>query len=348
MANHAECIKLAILEFLKKKPEGILMCEGIEDGFYGTIDGISALKPEQSIELPCSENACVGMALGSASYGVLPILCFQRVEFALLAMEQLVNNGSKLNYLTDGERTNPCLFRFVIGRGWGQGPSHSQSLEALFAQIPETRVFLPVFPEDSEYIINSFCDEASPTISLEHRWIHYAQPKGTVTVSGSPYVVRKGKDCTIAATSYNVLMALKVADIFAEHKIEIEVINQFLVAPLNSNAVIASTSKTGRLLTLDLGSKSIGLGKALIADCAINGVLFESKPVSLGCKSSFSGSSLRLVDEYYLTAQDIGDALILIMDIHDQIKRHEILLECAKLDNSTSKDVPSKNFTGPF
>ena len=103
----------------------------------------------QCYELPCAENASVGMAMSSSTYGLTTILCFQRVEFALLAIEQFVNYSAKNNYLAGGKRPNPCLFRMVIGRGWGQGPSHSQSLETIFAQIPNLNVFLPTFPRDT-------------------------------------------------------------------------------------------------------------------------------------------------------------------------------------------------------
>ena len=162
---HAEHLNVLSDRFLHKYANGLLLCEGIEDGLFGTIVGLSTKYPEQSIELPCSENASVGMALGAACYGSLPILCFQRVEFALLAIEQLVNNTSKISYLSNGSRVNPALFRFIIGRGWGQGPSHSQSLEGLFLQIPEINLFLPVFPEDSKFVFEYF-------LNRSHRQYH--------------------------------------------------------------------------------------------------------------------------------------------------------------------------------
>ena len=160
-----------INEFLNESKKNLLFCEGIKDGFYETIPKINEKNSNQCFELPCSENASIGMALGASTYGLNTILCFQRVEFALLALEQIANNSSKISYLTDQKRKNPALFRFVIGRGWGQGPSHSQSFETMFAQIPNINVVMPVFPEDTKFIFESFRSLESPTISLEHRWV---------------------------------------------------------------------------------------------------------------------------------------------------------------------------------
>ena len=166
MSNHADVIRKLTENFLKTSKSHLLFCEGIEDTFYGTLPKILKEFEPQCFELPCSENASVGMILGAASYGLNSIICFQRVEFALLAYEQLVNNSSKLSFLSNNQRTNPCLIRLVIGRGWGQGPSHSQSLETIFAQIPLINVVLPVFPEDSKLIF-IILEITSPSIKKD-------------------------------------------------------------------------------------------------------------------------------------------------------------------------------------
>ena len=205
MRNHSEFIKYLTEEFLNVSNKNLLFCEGIKDSFYGTLPDISEKYVSQCFELPCSENASVGMVLGAASYGLNPIICFQRVEFALLALEQLVNNSSKISFLTSNERINPALFRLVIGRGWGQGPSHSQSLETIFAQIPYLNVVLPVFPEDSRLIFETFSKRKSPTICLEHRWIHFNKNSEIQPTSFEPYVIKPGNDLTIVSCGYDVV-----------------------------------------------------------------------------------------------------------------------------------------------
>ena len=213
MKNHSELIKDLTKSFLESSPKNLLFCEGIDDTFYGTLPRIIEEYKKQCFELPCSENASIGMILGSACYGLNPIICFQRIEFALLAFEQIVNNSSKISFLTDNLRKNPCLIRLVIGRGWGQGPSHSQSMETIFAQIPAINVVVPVFPEDSELIFKNFTKKDAPTICLEHRWAHFNKFSGTQPKEFKPYVIRKGTDITIVACGYDVVQALIVKNL---------------------------------------------------------------------------------------------------------------------------------------
>ena len=172
MIIHSEFIRLLTKEFLNSSKKNLLFCEGIRDGFYGTLPEISKEYESQCYELPCSENAAMGMVLGAASYGLNPIMCLQRVEFALLALEQLVNNPSKISFLTNNKRSNPALLRLVIGRGWGQGPTHSQNLHSLFGHIPGLKVVSPSTPSDAKGLLVSSLKAKTPVIFFEHRWLH--------------------------------------------------------------------------------------------------------------------------------------------------------------------------------
>ena len=123
---HSHHINSLTRNYLSTHRQSLLLCEGIDDGFFGTIAGIPSKFHHQCIELPCSENTTVGIALSASLFGCYPILCFQRVEFVLLALEQLFNNASTVRYLSRDELSFPVVFRFVIGRGWGHGPGPSQ------------------------------------------------------------------------------------------------------------------------------------------------------------------------------------------------------------------------------
>ena len=111
MNIHSETIKDLTEKFLNSSKKNLLFCEGIDDTFYGTIPFIKEDYKYQCFELPCSENASVALVLGASCYGLKPIICFQRVEFALLAFEQFVNNSSKISYLSANKRVNPSLFK---------------------------------------------------------------------------------------------------------------------------------------------------------------------------------------------------------------------------------------------
>jgi len=349
--SHAQTILVSTEEFLKSDPSNVLLCEGIADGFYSTIDLLSLKYPEQSYEIPCSENSMVGMALSASSYEVTTLVCLQRVEFALLAIEQLVNNSAKNSFFTDKQRNSPCLFRFVIGRGWGQGPSHSQSFETLFAQIPDINVFMPVFPNDSKLIFANFKNLHHPCISLEHRWAHYSfdtdASKNNRALSS--YRVTNGKDLTVVSYSYNVLLAKAVADEFKKLNIGIEVINLFNLSQINAELIARSIAKTGLLMLLDLDDRTYSVSSEVLGKLALKDLLgcLRRPPERLSNHGIYSPSSPKLSVDYYLRGTDIAQAACDLLDLDRYIK--DILLQqIALVEESVPSDVPNQNFTGPF
>lgn len=347
MKIHFEYIKQLTEEFLNSSKTNLLFCEGIKDGFYQTIPQITKEFESQCFELPCSENASVGMILGAACYGLSPIICFQRVEFALLAVEQLVNNSSKISFLTDNKRKNPSLFRFVIGRGWGQGPSHSQSLETIFAQIPDLNVVIPVFPEDSKLIFETFSNKSTPTICLEHRWIHFNKESNVKPKELAPYVIKKGNDLTIVACAYDVVQSLIVAKILEKYQISVEVINFFCLTPFSYENIYRSIKKTKNIITIDINQSFYGGSSELIAQLYCLGLDLNNSPVRLGAKSSFSPSSRHLIENYYIDISDITLAILNTLKIQPNLKE-KIMNEVEVLKNQRPNDIPNSDFAGPF
>ena len=347
MNIHSETIKNLTENFLNSSKKNLLFCEGIDDTFYGTIPLIKEEYKYQCFELPCSENASVALVLGASCYGLKPIICFQRVEFALLAFEQLVNNSSKISYLSANERVNPSLFRLVIGRGWGQGPSHSQSLETIFAQIPDLNVVLPVFPEDSKLIFEKFKNLSSPTICLEHRWIHFNKNSEVQPKSFEPYVLKKGVNLTIVGSGYDVVQSLIVAKIFEEYGVSIEVINFFCLTPRNYENIYKSIRKTKHLITIDINNSFYGASSELIAQICCAGITLNSPPLRLGAKSQFSPSSRHLADQYFVDISDIGNSVLDLLKVEVHL-REKIMNDLNNLKNNLPNDVPNKGFSGPF
>ena len=345
--DHTIAIRNQLRLLLKSSSRYCLFCEGINDTFYGSIADLPKNFPNQCFELPCSENASVGLAIGAASVGLLPIVSFQRVEFALLALEQLINNGAKLSFLSEGKISCPSFFRFVIGRGWGQGPSHSQSLETIFGQIPNLNVALPVFPADSELILANFHLHHSPTISLEHRWVHYTKRHSIAPTSLNPYVVRAGSDLTIIATSYGVVQALKLAEIFNSFGISIEVINQFNLGCFEYCSIFDSVLKTKKLICIDLHQRLYGCGAEIICSVAEAGIKLSAPPKRLSSPHTFSPSSFRMISEYYLSLTEIALTVCELLFI-DGNKLNAILSNVKLNDSLCPPDQPNINFNGPF
>lgn len=276
----AQAINEALAIMGERDKNVILMGQGIDDkgAFYGTTAGLRPIYGDRLIETPVSENAMVGVAVGLAMSGKRPIIQFHRVEFALLAMEQIINNAAKMHYISNGQHKCPLVIRMIVGRGWGQGPEHSQSLEAMFAYIPGLKVLMPTFPADYKGMLISAIEDDNPVVIIEHRWTHYV--KGEVKEGYYKSDITKPKklcgegNCTIVATSYGVLQAMQWAS-SAEY--EPEVFDLRVLRPLQIDNIIDSVSRTGRLIFVDTGYKTYGIGAEIISKCLEAGAKFTIK-----------------------------------------------------------------------
>jgi acetoin:2,6-dichlorophenolindophenol oxidoreductase subunit beta len=142
----AEAVREALDLALAMRTDTYLLGEGVADphGIFGTTKGlVDRYGADRVIEMPVAENGLTGIAIGSAMMGRRPIMTHQRIDFALLCLEQLFNTAAKSHYVTNGGHRVPLTVRMIIGRGWGQGPQHSQSLESMFAYIPGLKVAMP-------------------------------------------------------------------------------------------------------------------------------------------------------------------------------------------------------------
>ena len=144
---------------------------GVTDpgGVFGTTKGLQKKYPGRVVETPTAENGTMGVAIGSTLTGMRPIVTHQRVEFALLAIEQIINQAAKWHYMSAGIFSIPLVIRLIIGRGWGQGPQHSQSLDSWFAHIPGLKVVAPSNAFDAKGMLTAAIRDNNPVVFLEHR-----------------------------------------------------------------------------------------------------------------------------------------------------------------------------------
>lgn len=263
----AQAINEALAIMGERDKDIVLMGQGIDDkgAFYGTTSGLYPIYGERLIETPVSENAMVGVAVGLAISGKRPVIQFHRVEFALLAMEQIINNAAKMHYISNGQHKCPLVIRMIVGRGWGQGPEHSQSLEATFAYIPGLKVIMPTFPADYKGMLISAIEDDNPVVIIEHRWTHYVMgdvPRGYYKSDiEKPKKLRNGDGSTIVATSYMTLEALRIAAIDNNA----DVFDLRCLRPLYLDDIEASVRKTRHLCIIDTGYKTLGMGAEIIA-----------------------------------------------------------------------------------
>jgi pyruvate/2-oxoglutarate/acetoin dehydrogenase E1 component len=332
-----------------------VMGEGATDpkGIFGTTVGLrERFGPNRVMEMPIAENGFTGMAIGAAMMGRRPIVIHQRVEFALLAFEQLVNNAAKLHYVSGGKHRVPLVVRLVVGRGWGQGPAHSQSLEALFSYIPGLKVVMPATPADCKGLLLGAIADDNPVIFIEHRWVHYA--RGQVPVApialplDGPKCLRAGDAVTVVASSYMTLEALQAAEALARHGCAIDLIDLRVLSPLHIDPIVASVERTGRLLTVDTGFVNLGLGAEIAAQVTERCFSrLRAAPVRLGLPAHPTPSARGLAAGYYPRSIQIAEACARLVGLGEDATA-KLTAELRELRDRLPLDIPHPAFRGPF
>jgi pyruvate dehydrogenase E1 component beta subunit len=274
--SYAEAIRDAMAIALERDPTVVLMGEDI--GTYGgafqvTGDLVDRFGKDRVMDTPISELGGAGVAVGAALTGLKPIYEFQFSDFAALAMEQIVNQAAKLRYMLGGEAAVPVVFRMPSGSGTGAAAQHSQSFEAWFGHVPGLKVVQPSTPAEAKGMLLAALEDPDPVIVFEHKLLYKMKgevPEGYYTTPiGKAAVVRPGRDLTIVASAIMVHRALEAATKLAAEGIEAEVIDLRTVRPIDRETIIASVKKTGKLLCVYEGVRTLGVGaeiSALIAE----------------------------------------------------------------------------------
>jgi 2-oxoisovalerate dehydrogenase E1 component len=351
----AEGIREATEHLLATDPRVFVVGEGVNDpkGIFGTTSGLAKRFGENRvIEMPIAENGFTGMAIGAALAGQRPLVIHQRVEFCLLALEQLANNAAKMHYVSNGRHRVPLVVRLISGRGWGQGPAHSQTLENLFALIPGLKVVMPSTAADAKGLLLGAMDDGNPVIFLEHRWIHYATgsvPNRAIPLPlDGPRKVREGKAATVVASSYMTLEAIQAADALARYDASIDLFDLRVISPLDLGAIEESVRETGRLLVVDTGFAHLGLGAEIVARVAesCHGWL-KAPPRRMGLAHHPTPSARDLAGAYYKTSVDIARMVADLAGLTNAA-RAELTSELEAVRNVLPPDVPNPTFRGPF
>jgi acetoin:2,6-dichlorophenolindophenol oxidoreductase subunit beta len=333
----------------------IVLGEGVTDPkfIFGTTQGLrEEFGAERVLEMPLSESAFTGMAIGAALLGTRPIVIHQRVEFSLLAFEQIVNNAAKLCYVSGGKHRVPLVLRLIVGRGWGQGPGHSQSLEALFAHVPGLKVVMPSNAVDAKGLLLGAIADDAPVVFIEHRWMHSA--RGSVPIAPEPMPLdgprrlRAGRDATVVASSYSTLEARQAADALSRVGCEVELFDLRVVRPLDERSIVESVSRTGRLLVVDSGHLDFGVGAEICT--RVTHACFDqllAPPERLGLGPHPTPSSAALAERYYPRSTQIAESVGRAVGLSEAALaavREELLRE----REGVPCDVPHPAFRGPF
>ncbi|MFJ1293064.1 alpha-ketoacid dehydrogenase subunit beta [Paracoccus yeei] len=273
--SYSQAIQEAIAIAMEADPRVFLMGEDV--GVYGgafqvTGDLVHRFGEDRIIDTPISELGGAGVAVGAALTGMRPIFEFQFSDFATLAMEQIVNQAAKLRFMLGGEVSVPLVMRFPSGSGTGAAAQHSQSLEAWLGHVPGLKVIQPSTPHDIKGMLLAAIEDPDPVMIFEHKLLYKMKgevPEGHYTVPiGKAAVRRQGAHATVVATSIMVHKALSAAEELAAEGIDLEVIDLRTIRPMDTATIIESVCKTGRLITVYEGVKTLGIGAEISAAIA--------------------------------------------------------------------------------
>ncbi len=271
--TYREAITQALREEMKRDERVFIMGEevGVWGGTYAVTRGLLDEFGEKRVrDTPISESAIVGAATGAAMAGLHPVAELMTINFSLLASDQILNHTAKLHYMFNGQITVPIVIRTVGGGGRQLGATHSQTLDVLFAYFPGLKVVAPGTPADAKGLLKSAIRGQDPVFFIEHATLYSVRgqvpedPEFLVPIGASD-VKRQGKDVTIVSYSKMIQESLQAAEQLAQEGIEAEVIDLRSLRPLDIQPVIDSVRKTNRLVVVEEGWRTFGIGAEISA-----------------------------------------------------------------------------------
>lgn len=334
------------------KSDSRVLCFGLGVGdpkeIFGTTTGLQKeFGSSRVFDMPTSENGMTGIAIGAALGGLIPVMSHQRLDFFLLALDQLINNAAKWNFMFGSQGGSvPLTIRLILGRGWGQGPTHSQNLQSCFAHIPGLKVVMPATPQDAKGLLLSSIFDPNPVLYLEHRWLHESVaevPEGDYRVPlGEAQRLAEGDEVTIVSMSYMTVEALHALPYLKNASVRADLIDLRSIAPMDWPMILKSVAKTGRLLVLDTASKSFSVASEIVSRVSQEAFsMLKAPPRILACPDFPSPTSPALTRHYYPGAAEILKELSILLG--RDIDGRE--LEAAR---KNPHDVPGDWFKGPF
>lgn len=262
-----EAISQALWEEMERDPRVFILGEevGLWGGTYAVTRGFyDHFGPERVKDTPIAEGVIVGAANGAAMAGLRPVAELMTINFAFLAMDQIVNGSAKIRSMFGGQFTVPIVIRAVGGGGRQLGATHSQSPDAVFAHFPGLKVVAPGTPHDAKGLLKAAIRTDDPVMFIEHATLYQAKgevPEGDyVEPIGVAKVQRPGSDVTVITYSKMLQLSLQAADQLSAEGVQVEVIDLRSLRPLDMGPAIASVKRTNRAVIVEEGWRSFGVG----------------------------------------------------------------------------------------
>lgn len=343
--SYRQALNEAMVQEMERDSSVFAYGIGIPDhkGVWGSTLGLQErFGEERCFDTALSEDAMTGFGLGAAISGLRPIHIHIRVDFMLLAVNQLANTISSYHYGSGGQLNVPMTIRTVVGRGWGQSYQHSKSMYSVFAHLPGLKVVIPTTPMDAKGLLIAAIRDDNPVLVFEHRWLYDIEddvPEEPFEIPiGTSNVLRSGDDVTVIAISWMNIEALKAAEILEKyHDVQIEIIDPRSVSPMDYEPMISSVMKTGYCVVADYDWLPCGLSAEIAAEIGQKCFFPLIKPVErLGFAFSPCPCTRPLENQFYPNAVDI-------------VRKVEQLLHLSPVDLSKEEIYSyEKRFKGPF
>jgi len=272
MITLREALNHAMVEEMERDESVFLMGEEVAEynGAYKVSQGmLDRFGPKRVIDTPITEAGFAGLGVGAAMAGLRPIIEFMTWNFAILAMDQIVNAAAKMLYMSGGQYHVPVVFRGPGGAAAQVAAQHSQSLENWFANVPGLKVVMPSNPADAKGLLKSAIRDEDPVIFIENE-ISYGDigevpDKEYMIPLGSADVKRTGRDVTLIAHSRMTGLSLQAAEELAKQGIDTEVIDPRTIKPLDEKTILRSVAKTNRAVVIEEGWRFAGIGAEISA-----------------------------------------------------------------------------------
>lgn len=293
-------ITQALHEEMSRDPNVFLIGEDVarSGGAFGMSRGLLDAFGEKRVrDTPIAEEMIVGLGTGAAAFGLRPVVEIQFMDFLLLASDMLLNHAAKIHYMTAGEFTVPLTVRCLAGGGFKAGPQHAQSLEAMLLNIPGLKVVMPSTPGDAKGLLKAAIREDNPVVVMEQKALlglkgEVSDDPDELVPLGRGAIRCSGSDVTVVALGRQVPAAVEAAEVLAGEGIHVEVIDPRTLVPLDTDLILTSVAKTGRLVTVHDAARTCGFGAevaALVAEQAVHHlkagvrrVTGHSSPVPVG------------------------------------------------------------------
>lgn len=270
--SYVDGLREAVSQEMERDPAVVCFGLDVDDpkAIQGTTRGlVERFGPERVFGTPLAEDAMTGVAIGMALAGLRPVHVHIRMDFLLLAMNQLVNIAAKTHYMYGGRVHVPIVVRSMIGKSWGQGAQHSQGLYAYFMHVPGLKVAAPTNPHDAKGCLIAAIRDDNPVMMVEHRLLYPHRgplPEAPYEVRpGRARVLTPGADVTLVGVSHALVECLRAQRHLADVGIAAEVIDPIWLAPLDLDTITASVAETGRLVVVDNGWTTCGASAEIAA-----------------------------------------------------------------------------------